>query len=494
MGRVLTNNVTIAYARCEAGSFDLPVSPAWNIIEPNDIGAFGSTITTVARQPISKNKQRRRGTVTDLDSEVEVEADAIMEHFVDFMEGFVFARFNGGTTFRPTAANDDAGGDHYVVPALGALPANTLVFARGFVNSVNNGLKVVAAASTATQIMVPNGLVDETVTATQRATVEVAGVRGAAGDLQIDASGDLISTVLDFTTLDLTLGQFIHVGGQATANRFAVTANHGFARVMGISATKLTLDKQATVFAIDNGATKSIDVLFGRFLRNVTVDDVDYLEQAFEFEATFPNLGGAGATAYEYAEGNFCNEVEFELPLADKAVCTWGFIGTDTQPPTEVRKTNAASAKQPVMTEALNSTADVARLRITDLDETGLTTDFKSVTLTIRNNVSPEKVIGTLGAKYMNSGIFEVEVEAELLFTDPDVPAAIREYREITMDFILRNDDGGIAVDIPAMSLGGGEKSFPANESVIIETTGMAYQDAELGTSIGISMFPYLPV
>ena len=61
------------------------------------------------------------------------------------------------------------------------------------------------------------------------------------------------------------------------------------------------------------------------------------------------------------------------------------------------------------------------------------------------------------------------------------------------MDFILRNNDGAFAIDIPSMTLGGGNRDFPVNETVTINTTGQAYQDDALGTSIGISIFPFLP-
>jgi hypothetical protein len=196
---------------------------------------------------------------------------------------------------------------------------------------------------------------------------------------------------------------------------------------------------------------------------------------------------------YEYAKGNLCNELTFNMPLASKATMTIGFVGTDTEVPTATRETNAVNAARPVMTEALNTSADIARLRIAQLDESGLTTCFKSLSLTLRNGASPEKCLGTLGATFMNIGDYEVEIEAQVLFTNADVVTAIRTNETVAFDAILRNNDGALAIDIPSMTLGGGDKEFPANQSVLLNATGTAFEDATLGYSLSLSTFPVVP-
>ena len=100
--RVLTNNISLAYA-IETSFGVLPASPEWKLLEPNDITTFGATITTVPRAPIAKDRQRRKGTVTDLESNAEFEHDLTLESFIDFAEGFVFANFNTAVLPRPVA-------------------------------------------------------------------------------------------------------------------------------------------------------------------------------------------------------------------------------------------------------------------------------------------------------------------------------------------------------------------------------------------------------
>jgi hypothetical protein len=505
MGRVLTNNISLAYA-IEASLATLPGSPTWKLLEPNDISTFGATISTVSRQPISKNRQRKKGTTTDLESAAEFEHDLTREVFIDFAEAFVFAQFTSvvsiasGTPGGTLAADSDiagAGTEGFTHAALtAALPANTLIYTRGFTQTAANGLFVVDgtnSTTTVTDITTTPGIIDEIPTQAQHATLEVAGRRGASGDLTWNATTKTLgSTLLDFTTLGLTVGQFIHVGGLTVTNQFAAGVLYG--RIVSITATAIVLDKiVGTLTITDAGTGKLIDILFGRFLRNVAVDHASFIERSFQFEAAYAGLNNPSGDKYEYSKGNLANTMELNLPLTDKATVTFGFVGTDTDVPTATRKTNAATPVLPVQTVAYNTTSDITRLRITQVDEDGLTTCFKEVTLTLNNNVSPEKCLGVLGASYMNTGNFEVDLEAQVLFTQSEVVDAIRNNETVTMEFILTNDDGGIAIDLPAMTLGDGSKEFPVNESVLINLSGEAFAHPTLGYSIGISLFPVLP-
>lgn len=617
MGRVLTNNLSLAYS-IEASREVLAALPIWKTLEPNKINDWGPKIKTVAREPISKTRQRRKGTIVDLDAAFGYDGDITLDVLRDFTEGFIFANAKGGTILRPASAD---GAGNYTIPGGAVetyLHAEGLLYARGFAIAGNNGLKTidtvtaavaafgtytlasnvvdgdtvtidgvvytwetgaldaaykvkvsavdasgsldnliaaingdagsgtlyaagtaahptVSAAAGAGDTMIATARVagsagnaiattevsthsswgagvlasgsdliiniEETTTAeagipdAQNATLELAGYRGVASDLRIDSSGNLTSEVggIDFTTLGLMAGQTIWIGGVDTANSFATTNDRGFARIVTVAAHKLTLDKKSATFATDTGTGKLIHIYFGQFVRNVAVDDADYLERTYQFEAAFPGLGSADETRYQYAPGNECDQITFNMPLTNKAEITVGFIGVDTEPYTSTRKTNAANAREPVGTSAFNTATDFVRLRVTEVDEEGLTTDFKSIKVTLNNNANPEKVLGRLGARYINVGIFQVDIAATILFTSSDVPDAIRANDTVTMEWALRNDDGGIFVDIPSLTLGDGKQDFPVNQSVTMNLSGIAFKDVTLGTSLGVSLFPYLP-
>ncbi len=506
MGRVLTNSETLNYS-VEATPGVLEASPAWKQLEPNAINSFGVTTSKTERAPISKARQRRKGKITDLDSGAELDADLTMDHFKDFIEGFMFARAIGPDILFPTAVT----ATDYTVAAIsaatagrliyGAASAKSLIFARGFKTAGNNGLKVLgaveAAASTAITIA---GLAVEAIDPTQQVEIAIAGIRGAAGDLRINADGDLISTVLNFTLLGLTVGQAIHVGGVDVTNQFFETENSGFVEIEAIAANKITLKNRDQAFVTDNGTVDNaagagvlIDILFGQYIRNVDIGDADYIERTYQFELASPNLGAGGATNYEYSIGNYANSMSINIPLTEKATATFGFTGLNTLVPTAIRATNAANAKLPNETDAFSTAVDIARLRLTDLDETGLTTDFKSITLTLNNGAEGEKVLATLGPKYINVANFLVDIESQMLFTNPAIIERIRCNRDLQWDMILRNTDGGIRISVPVLTLDGGDREYPANQSVLINATGQAYKHPVLGISLGVSFFPVLP-
>ena len=489
------------------------VNDEWKLTEPNTINSLGATITTVPRNPISNRRQRRKGTVTDLDSAIEFEADLTHDSFEDFIQGWVFATaINGDVVFR---GSDIANGQYHIQSPFTAAQSakfvqgagfSTLIYAAGYTTSANNGLKAISSAPGLRGASIAAaGLTSET--AASNTTLKMAGVRGDDFTWDWDApsrTATLASAgdITDFSALGLTPGQVVHIGSDngsgSIQNAFENTAANdmfGNARVRSINGSSVVFDRVDTALRFDDlTAPAALDLMFTRFFRNVPVDASDFLEQSFQFEAAWSNLADPGpGDEYEYSRGNFCNQLQFNLPLTNKATATFGFIGTDTDNPTATRKDGADSARQPQGTSAFNTSSEIARIRITEVDEDGLTTDFKSLTLTLNNNVSPEKVLGVLGARFLNTGNFEVDVEAQLLFTSSAVTAAIRNNETLTMDFIIGNDDGQIAVDIPSLTLGGGDKELPVNESVLINTTAQAFEDPTLGTSIGISEIVAVP-
>lgn len=508
MGRVLTNNTSLQYARESTelvggvigllvGETGAPAgTPVWVALEPNSYGTIGSTIATVARDPISNNRQRRKGTITDLDSAAEFEIDNTFSHMRDFAEGFMFSTFDGATLFVPSATDADS----YTVADLTiTLAQNTLVFARGFVDPANNGLKLVDTGATTTDIPITGGgLVTETPPV--YASVEVTGFRTAAGDLDVTVVGatqvTITSSAAIFTSpgLNLKPGMFIvFASGSAALNKFSDAANVGYVRIVSVVAGTLVVDKTAQTWNVEVNTTQEVEFFIGRYSSNVVTSDPLFIERSFQFEIGYPNLDNPSGDKFEYSRGNYCNTLAFNMALADKATLSPAFIGIDTDVPTSTRKSGAATPNQPTMTEAINTTSDCARLRIAQIDETGLSTDFKSLTVTLNNNVSPEKVLCNLGARFMNFGNFEVDIEAQLLFTDSRVIDAIRNNETISLTFGARNNDGAFMVDIPAMTVGGGGKEFPVNQSVLVNLTGQAFADPTLNISTGITFFPHVP-
>lgn len=521
MSRVLTNNVSLRYA-IESAIGVLPGSPKWRLLEPNNITQYGAEIETVARRPISTIRGRKKGTVVNLTSGVGWEADMTMAAFDDFAEGFVYAEMANvefdltheklkGSALNATATGYALGaalstftnGTLLAGKAVfAAAGATTLIYARGYALAANNGLKPLtadlAAASTEVQVA---GLSVETAPA--NATVEIAGLR--TDDLTLTISGSTATLVsggdiTDWATYGLRAGQFIHIGssgaGGVVQNAYSSNTVFGYARISSISGATLNLDKLDANLTGGPHGPATIDVMFGRFLRNVAVeadaDDTRYLERSFHFEAAYPDLEGAGSDAYEYAIGNFANELVINLALADKATATWGMAGTNTEVITTSRKTGASAALAPTRVTAINTSSDIAAIS-TDVVSSVSDVCFKDLTITIANNVSPEQCLGELGATYMNAGLFQVDLEGQMLFTRKEIVNAIRNNQTVTFLAILKNEDGAVAIDLPSLTLGGGDREFPVDESVLVNISGQTFTSPTLGYDIGISLFSSVP-
>ena len=505
MPRVNTNDVQIAYSIESA----LGVAGLnWREVEPNSIADFGATTTRVARNPISKDRQRRKGTITDLNSAVGIETDLTLDAFRDFIEAFCFATgVNTDVTGIPVT-NTTAG--NYQVAALVAaqaakLDSGTLLWAAGFSVAATNGLKLLAANVAAAAVLIP---IAGVAAGGGAGRISLCGYRipaatAASWDWDAGTKRATLASAAVGTQAQargLVIGQLVHIGSVLSPTNLALTngfqnaaANDmvGYARVRTISADEIVFDKVDAALQFDDAAiATAVDIIFGQFVRNRATDHADYLSRSFQFEALFKGLGTGAADRYQYAAGNFCNTVGFALPLTNKATATFNFVGTDTENPTAARKAGAVNAVTPSERTAFNTSNDFARLRITEVDEDGITTDFKSLTLNINNGISGEKVLNALGAKYINVGDFQIGLEAQLVFSDEAVIQKIRDNETVTMDFILKNSDGVISVDIPSMTLGGGGREFPRNESVLINTTCEADGDNFLDASIAISIIP----
>src|SRR3990167_4635209 len=182
-----SNRTGLNYAE-EATIGILPGSPAgtdaeWYPQEPNTYTGFGGAVVTVSRRPINPDRQRKKGTVTDVESSAGWSQDLTQENLQDIGQGFLVADMRtkdelnpavDGTTngYEPTA-----GGDGYV--------ASDLLFAKNFANAANNGLKVVTGAPTATEILVTDTALGDEVLPNDGVISKV-GHQFAATDISVD--------------------------------------------------------------------------------------------------------------------------------------------------------------------------------------------------------------------------------------------------------------------------------------------------------------------
>ena len=296
MGRVSTNSFGLSVAReLVPGT---PPDSGWKSLEPNSISTFGASVTTVSRAPISKTRQRRKGTVTDLESSVEFEHDLTLDVFDDFVESFLFAsKSNSDLDLIATAIASVGFTVATSAPARAKLryvsgESASLVFVSDATAAANNGLFALTGAATASTLPVSG----RTAEASTSATLQLAGLR------MLDADSDLTATYankeltitfssqagsFDVRKYGLTVGQFLHVGsvtGAGAVQNALGASSYGYARVKAMTATKIVCDKVDSALTSGLAAGTVVDFLWGNFVRNVSVTDDDYQEISYTIE------------------------------------------------------------------------------------------------------------------------------------------------------------------------------------------------------------------
>ena len=486
-----TNATKLSFS-VETSLGTLAGSPTWTEAGWTGIGSIGSTVSKTEIKPINQNAMNEKPIITDLDSTLEYSNDLTISGFLNHAQGFFRSDIQEQTQAEPTAvvASDDS----FTHVGLGVTIAeNSLIFARNYTPADNNGLHVVTTGGSTASTLTTSVLVDEASPPTN-SRIDVVGFQGTAGDIQLDSENNLTATTLDFTTdMSVEVGSWIYIGGGTSATTFAGATYTGLCRVRVVEAKKLTLDKRPwTVGAADTGATKTIQLFTGNFIRNVPRDDGDYNAESYTFEAEYYGLEDSSATIYKYPEGARGNEMSLNFPLSDKAAISWSFITTDTPNPTTAQATGTRYTLYD--NEGFGTSSDCTQLRIKDSSLVDYTTTFKSLDLTVGNTVSAEKVLCSLGAAEMNDGNFMVSGSASVLMTDENMISAVRNNETLSLDYAIANGDGALAFDIPSLTFDAANDELPEDASIIINFDIKAFRDSFFDFVMSCTHFSYLPV
>lgn len=479
----------------------LPVTPIWRALEPNTYSDFGGSITTVARAPIKQSRGRAKGVTTDLEASGGFNQDLTYHNTVRLMQGFLFADAREKKTTQPI--NGDAAivitgvtttDDRYAAASgLGTFKVGSLILASGFTNAANNGLKVVDEINAA-YVGVSSNLTDE-VAPPADAQIETVGYQFAAGDNDITLNGSLVrltSAAVDFTTLGLVAGEWIFIGGDGAGSYF--TNNRGFARISAITAGYLEFDKTDWEGAAEDGAAVTLQVFFGGVIKNE--DDPDLIvRRTYQLERTLGQ--DEDGTMSEYLVGAVANELTLNVPQAEKATVDFSFMACDHEARTGLEGVKSGTRVGVVEGDAFNTSSDVLRIRLGSVDATDayvtpLFAFASDLSLTIQNNASGAKAIGTLGSFEVNIGSFDVGGSLTAYFASVAGVQAVRNNEDITLDVILVKSNLGLLFDIPLLSLGNGRLNVEKDQPITIPLDTTA-AESSFGHTLMFQYFPYLP-
>lgn len=503
MTNKIDSNITgLAFAE-ESALKTLPGSPVWYGLEPNSYSDMGGELSTVARSPIDPSRQNKKGTITDLDASGGFNIDYTKSNLKRLLQGFFFADARELPTTKPlngtavAITGATAADDRYAAASgLSIFAAGQMVFASGFGNSANNGLKVVVS-SAAGYVEVGDGLTDEA-SPPAAATLECVGFQFASADVAVNVTGGVVSltcTAGDFTAVPgMIPGAWVFIGGDGASTRFA--NNVGYARVKSVAAKALVFDDTTFTAATEAGTGKTIQLFTGTIIKNEKTAGL-IKRRTFQIERT---LGfGPTSTQAEYLEGAVANEFTLNVPQADKLNCDLSFIACDNthrsgEPGDEIKSGTRVSA---LGEDAYNTSRDIYRIKMAVVDPansnpTALFGYVSEATVSINNNISPNKAVGILGAFDTSAGNFEVAGSVTAYFTTVSAVKAVRANADVGMSVIGASKNSGFVFDIPLMSLGGGRLNVEKDAPITVPLEPSGAENAN-GYTMLYETFPYLP-
>ena len=496
------------------GGADAVPGPEWRVFEPNSYSDFGSTINTVARNPINPSRQRRKGAVTGVEASGGFNQDLTFNNTTDVMQGFAFALAREKLTTQglneapvDTFVNVTSGTnrysvdeDHPVGVILDTVGVGDLVYASGFTQAANNGMKRITGSGSAagnTFVTVAEALVNDATAQPVGAKLTKVGVRATSGDLSIELNGDLVRLVSADQGIpgydSLIPGEWIFIGGDDSVDRFE--NNIGFARINVITEDYLEFDKVSWANPVDeSGAGKTVKLFFGTVIRNES-DPALIRRGTLQLERTLGN--DANGVMSEYIIGAVPNELTLNVPQEDKVTVDMTFIGCDAEHRSGTQGVKAGT--RPVMEalDALNTSSDFSRIKLSIVDPltanpSPLFAFATDLTLTINNNASANKAVGTLGAIDITAGTFEVGGSITAYFANIESVQAVRNNADITLDFIMVKENQGLIFDIPLLSLGNGRLAVEQDQAITLPLDTSA-AESKFGNTLMFMHFPYLP-
>jgi Phage tail tube protein len=477
----------------------------WYPLDPNSIKDFGPDVSVTRRETLSVGRREQKGVVTGLDASGGYATDAtISDRFADQLRAYFFAAFRDKDDTL-TAAVDGTGNAY--TPAAGgdAFVAGDLIAAKDFIDTPNNGFKIVTGTPGATNVDVTDtGLVTATA---QTGTISRVGYQFGTGEVAISLAGTLpvlnrVGGAKDLTDFGLSPGEWIHIGGDAAITQFDTPEANGWVRIKSITATDLEIDKADIAMIADAGTGKTIQIFFGRVVRDETGTDI--VRTLFQFEESLgvPDTDNPTEIQAIYGVSALASEFSMEIPTEDIVRCDLGFIMTDYDTRLAAQNRKAGTRPNSTGTDALNSTNDVTRFSLSRVDPTNeftvpLFAHIQQMTVTINNNLTANKAVKVLGNIGVSAGRFSVGIKFTAYFRDVDSIQSVRDNADLSADLIFVKSNRAMTFDFPICTPSGGRPEPEVDKPItvpieLICSTGARY-DSTIDHTLMVSFFDYVP-
>lgn len=392
-------------------------------------------------------------------------------------------------TNTPTFYNDgtadsvvtDAGttSNTYVVASGGAsVVAGHLVRATGFTNSANN--QIFKATSSSATTVVGSGLSLSAETAPPAtAKLKVVGFQGASGDITATSTG-LGSTLLDFTTLGLAVGQWIKIGGTAAGDKFATSACNDWVRITAIAAGALTCDNLPSTWTTDSGTSKTVKVWFGDQIKNGTTQTSLTIERGFLGQTTPTYIVNTGMVV-----GTLTHTIASKAKIVGSASFT-GMGGSESTTPLDASPDAATTGL------VMAANANVGRLGVNGSQLVGPNWS-KEISFTIENNLRTIESVDATAPVAVREGECKVSGKMSTYFGSDTELAAFYNGTARAINARVAKNSQAVIYQVPrATYRGGGNPSASAkNTDVMADFEFQASYDTTTAAHIIMDRLEY---
>lgn len=472
MPQASTNRVRLAIV--EEQSFGVtPASPAFRTLLNTGSTLAGSPETRISDTIVS---DRNVSDLILLGKEVGGDINFEFQHLNPdlLLEGMMFSSWSKTAERKNEEASQitAVASTTYTVTGTQNFRQYHLLRATGFTNPANNKVFAAGAATSATSIVHTGGTAEASPPATAR--LKVVGVEGPSGDIVATANG-LTSTLVNFVNMGITVGMWIYVGGNQTANQFATAGVRGWCRVATVAANAITWSRKPSTWTTDTGTGKTIRLYFGDTMSN------GVLHKSYTLERAYLDI-----TQFEYFRG--CRVGTGKLEAKAKSILTGGatLVGSGHEI-VQSRFAGATDLAAPT-TPVWNGSSNIGALSQNGV----LLTDPNFVTsfmLQVNNNLRTINPLGFLTAQGINAGEANIEAGLEAYFGDATLLNYVVNNTELSFDMPVLDAFGcGMVVDLPRIKMKSGQPSVPGKDQDVMTPLSMqALKDPTLGFALQLN-------
>lgn len=388
-------------------------------------------------------------------------------------------RANDGTA--DSVVTDVATTNEEVTHVTGdAFVIGQLVRFAGFDVAGNNGIFRCTTGGATSSRYDSSGITDEA-SVPAAARMKVVGFQGEAGDITATATG-LGSSSLDFTTLGLRAGQWVKIGGTATADKFGTAACNDWARITAIGQLALTLDNLPSGWATDSGSGKTIKVWTGDQLKNGTSKLGQTLERGFL---------GQDTPSYIVERGMLVGQGEFSFPHDAIATWTMNFMGlTGAIDTTSLDASPDDPTTSPIMAAGVNAG------RLAESGSIIAGPNFvRSMTIGVQNNLREKGGIrsdANVGPFDIGHGSCDVNVSLETYFGSKALSDKLFAGTPTNINARLAKDSQAIVFGVPRIVFTDGNPNAGGkNQDVMLPLSSMASKDTDTAAHLIIDRLEY---